>query len=89
VPRRSTERALTESETARRLRVSIAWLRNSRRKNPRNGGPPFIKFGRAVRYLVVDLDAWLASRRVVPQLPPGHIEQCGDDHHEDGHTRVA
>jgi excisionase family DNA binding protein len=28
----------------------------------RGGGPAFVKFGRAVRYRIADLDAWAESR---------------------------
>ena len=31
-------------------------------------GPPFMKIGRAVRYLVVDVDRWLSM----------HRRQCGE-----------
>jgi predicted DNA-binding transcriptional regulator AlpA len=33
----------------------------------RTPGPPFVKVGRAVRYLVEDLDAWLERYRQEPQ----------------------
>jgi hypothetical protein len=34
---------------------------------PRRGidGPPYIRVGRAIRYLRADLDRWLAAHRVV------------------------
>ena len=53
---------LTERETALYLTVSRAYLAATRVRH--SGGPPFIKFGRTVRYLVSDLDAWIVENRV-------------------------
>jgi Helix-turn-helix domain len=33
----------------------------------RKQGPPYIMLGRAIRYRVQDLDAWLDANRVVPR----------------------
>ena len=42
--------------------MSESWLRQSRmRGNPE--APPYIKIGKAVRYLKADLDAWLQKLR--------------------------
>ena len=53
---------LTDQETADYIAMSKSWLRQSRMTgNP--DAPPFVKIGRAVRYLRKDLDAWLEQRR--------------------------
>ncbi len=58
------KRAYTEQETAAYIGMSRSFLRQARmegqRKN-RTEAPPFIKIGRAVRYLKEDLDLWLES----------------------------
>lgn len=41
------ERLLTPTETADRLRVSLSWLAKARMQGD---GPPFVKFGRSIRY---------------------------------------
>lgn len=59
-------RALTEPEAASYLSVSRSFLRQARMHGNRIGrapAPPHIKFGRAVRYLKDDLDAWLEEHR--------------------------
>jgi len=55
--------AVAEREAAQYIGMSPAFLRAARigRGSP---GPPYIRAGRAIRYLLVDLDAWLAARRV-------------------------
>ena len=71
-----TSRTKKEKEAAEYLGVSVPFLRASRspgkRKNPPEG-PPWLKYGRAVRYDVADLDAWLDRQRVYP------CEGGGDD----------
>ena len=60
------KKLLTEPETARYLAVSRIFLRKSRMEGRRENhtpGPPFVKFGRAVRYAIEDLDAWIAEHR--------------------------
>src|SRR5687767_5929214 len=47
--------AVTEIEAATRLALSVATLRAWRH---RGRGPRFVRFGRAVRYLAQDLDAF-------------------------------
>ncbi len=58
------KRVYTEQETALYIGMSRSFLRQARmegqRKN-RTAAPPFIKIGRAVRYLKEDLDQWLDS----------------------------
>ena len=63
-----TPATLTETDAARYLGVSVAFLRASRMRTPRSSvpGPVFLRAGkRGVRYLLADLDAWLQARRVV------------------------
>jgi predicted DNA-binding transcriptional regulator AlpA len=60
------KRALTEIETADYIGMSRSFLRQARMeanqfKANQTSAPPFIKIGRAVRYLREDLDAWLDS----------------------------
>lgn len=59
-------RLLTDPEAAAYLGMSISFLRQGRmegRRANRSPGPPFIKLGKAIRYDIQDLDAWLASNR--------------------------
>jgi predicted DNA-binding transcriptional regulator AlpA len=57
-------RALSEKEASTYIGMSRSFLAQSRmdgqRKN-RTPAPPFIKIGRAVRYLREDLDNWLSQ----------------------------
>src|SRR5262245_35936418 len=53
--------ALTESETAQQLGVSISGLRKWRNSGT---GPRFVRIGRLVRYLVRDVETWLAAHTV-------------------------
>lgn len=56
------KRGFTEQEAANYIGMSRSYLRQDRmnglRKN-RTPGPNYVKFGRTVRYLKEDLDAWL------------------------------
>ena len=54
-------RALTECEVAKQLGLSVATLRAWRH---RGRGPRFVRFGRAVRYLPADLDAFIRASAV-------------------------
>ena len=55
---------LTSPEAAHYIGMSDSWLRQSRmRGNP--GAPPYLKIGKAVRYLKADLDAHLEKHRHV------------------------
>ena len=53
--------ALTERQVAEQLGLSVATLRAWRH---RGRGPRFVRFGRAVRYLPVDLDAFVRASAV-------------------------
>ena len=67
---------LTEQELATRLSLSVATLRAWRR---RGVGPRFVRFGRAVRYLVDDVEQFVSASRVEtssitmvdPEIPEG------------------
>ncbi len=59
----TTPHVLTEAEAAEYARVSVSFLRASRLTPPRTDGPPCVRLGRAVRYLISDLDAWIDARR--------------------------
>lgn len=65
--------ALTEAEAARRLGVSAAVLRAWR---GRHVGPRFCRFGRSVRYLPEDLDAFIAAS-TFPANDPEHDTGAG------------
>lgn len=52
---------LKTDETAVRLGLNPGTLRHQR---IRGSGPPFVKFGRSVRYRLADLDAYMAVRVV-------------------------
>jgi hypothetical protein len=56
-------RAIKEADAAQYIGLSQAFLRAARagRGTP---GPAYVRAGRAVRYLIVDLDFWLASHRI-------------------------
>ena len=53
--------ALTESEVADQLGLSVATLRAWRH---RGKGPRFLRFGRAVRYLPADLEDFIRASAV-------------------------
>ena len=53
-------RAMNEVEAAEQLGMSVATLRAWRH---RKQGPPFVKFGRSVRYLPSDLEAFIEGSR--------------------------
>lgn len=57
-------RVLSEIETSQYIGMSRSFLRQARMEGHRDNrtpAPPFIKIGRAVRYVKDDLDAWLES----------------------------
>ncbi|SON49363.1 helix-turn-helix transcriptional regulator [Vibrio tapetis] len=70
----STKRVYTEQETAEYIGMSRSFLRQARMEGQRKNrtiAPPFIKIGRAVRYLKEDLDCWLDSHTKLDQLMCG------------------
>ena len=54
---------LTTEEAARYLRLGVSTLNQWRGKGQ---GPPFLRAGKKVMYLLADLDAWMESRREEP-----------------------
>jgi len=56
----STIVLLTPKEAAKLLKVSQSWLAKAR---VRGDGPPYIKFGKPVRYTEAALLAWLKSHQ--------------------------
>jgi excisionase family DNA binding protein len=64
-PLRSTAHSLTEADAAPYLGCSHAYLRQAR---ARGEGPAYVQLGRAIRYRVTDLDAWIAAHRVDPTV---------------------
>ncbi len=62
--------ALTEAETAQRLGVSAATLRNWRRQEV---GPVYRRFGRTVRYLESDLEKYIAANVGVRPSRAGNV----------------
>jgi predicted DNA-binding transcriptional regulator AlpA len=59
---------LKEDEAAKFIGMSVSYLRLSRMRGTTKctDAPPFVRIGKAVRYLPRDLDAWLESRRQFP-----------------------
>ena len=60
------DRVYDEKQAAPFLGVSRSLLRQSRSKNPRVEGPPWLKIGHAVRYRESDLKAWQERHLVDP-----------------------
>lgn len=63
---------LNERQTAKMLGVSRSFLRQSRmdgRIPGRTVGPPFIRFGRSIRYAIEDLEQWILEHR--EEIPEG------------------
>ena len=59
--------ALRERDAASYLGMSRSYLRQARMNVSARGrtpGPAFIRQGRAIRYLVADLDSWLQQNRI-------------------------
>jgi len=70
------KRALPDPEAARYIGMSVSFLKQSRMNGERENrtpGPPYVKLGRAVRYLREDLDAWLEQYR--REIPHGQERQ--------------
>ena len=59
---------LTENAAAEYIGMSVAYLRISRMRGATKctSAPPFVRMGKAIRYLPRDLDNWLESRRQFP-----------------------
>jgi predicted DNA-binding transcriptional regulator AlpA len=54
---------LTTAQVAERLNVRPATLEKSRSMGV-GDFPPFIRFGRNVRYCPTDVESWISSRRI-------------------------
>jgi predicted DNA-binding transcriptional regulator AlpA len=59
----NTSPPLTEAEAADRLGLKVATLRAWRHQRK---GPAFVRLGRAVRYLAIDIETFLSASRVGP-----------------------
>jgi hypothetical protein len=57
------DEAVDERVAGRFLGMTPSWLRKGRNTQT---GPPFIRIGRNVRYLLKDLNAYREQHRVVP-----------------------
>lgn len=65
---------LRSQEAAFYIGMSESFLRQSRIYGDlpgRTPGPPYLKVGRSVRYLVADLEMWLAEHRAVVSRADG------------------
>jgi excisionase family DNA binding protein len=60
----AANRPLTEAEAAHRLGLKVATLRAWRHQGR---GPAYVRLGRAVRYIVSDIDDFLRSNRKIPR----------------------
>lgn len=61
-----SKRALTDKEASQYIGMSESFLRQSRsngNRENRTPGPPWIKIGKSVRYLIEDLNQWLEEHR--------------------------
>jgi predicted DNA-binding transcriptional regulator AlpA len=56
----TTDALLVPSEAAAFLKLSLSWLAKARK---RGDGPPYIKFGKSVRYSEAALLQWLKSHQ--------------------------
>lgn len=65
-------RLITESAAAELLCVSVRTLQSWRL---RSQGPPYVKAGRAIRYSLADLSAWIRSVRTT-QTPTAEAKAC-------------
>ena len=62
------QKVLDGKPAAKYIGMSESFLRKDRSEGPRKNhtpGPPFLKIGRRVVYLIDDLDEWLEKHRVV------------------------
>ena len=59
----ASQTLLTPAEVARRLQVSVAWVRDhSTRKHPRL---PVVRIGGLLRFCPADIDAWIQQQREI------------------------
>ena len=62
---KQTFQILTEKEASKILGRAVQTLRNDRHTRK---GCPYIKMGRSVRYLLSDIENFLAKHRIVPEV---------------------
>lgn len=80
-----TPALVTEAEAARHLGMSLSYLRERRYSGPRPGRadpPPYVRFGRAIRYRAVDLDRYIEAH-LVDQQKAAHGDRRANDTEED------
>lgn len=70
---------LTEAEAAARLCLKVATLRAWRHQGR---GPVYVRLGRAVRYLLTDIQEFLNSNRQAPREGRG-VTHVGSSTHSD------
>jgi predicted DNA-binding transcriptional regulator AlpA len=51
---------LTAKEAAKLLKVSVSWLAKARM---RGDGPPYVRIGRSIRYVLAAVIQWMKSRQ--------------------------
>lgn len=57
------KRLLTTEQVAEKLNIQSATLEKAR-STGLGDFPPYVKFGRSVRYIEEDVDTWILARRV-------------------------
>jgi excisionase family DNA binding protein len=65
------DRAFTDIQASKVLGLRPQTLRNWRIARK---GPPYHKFGRAVRYRLEDLEDWLKSKKICPESECGKTD---------------
>ena len=63
------QQTVTEVGASEITGLSVSWHRQARSKSKRPDaieGPPYIKYGKAVRYNVEDLHVWMQKHRIDP-----------------------
>lgn len=59
-------RLISDRETANYIGVSVDFLRKCRSEGNRQNrtiGPPYVRFGRSIRYDLGDLNAWIEQHK--------------------------
>jgi excisionase family DNA binding protein len=75
----TTNQPLTETEAAAHLGLKVATLRAWRHQGR---GPVYVRLGRAVRYLLADVQEFLNSNRQAPRERQ-HITHVGSSTHSE------
>lgn len=58
------KKAIDEKQAAIILGIAVQTLRNWRHQRR---GPAYVKMGRSIRYMLVDLDEYLETRKINPE----------------------